>query len=437
MKKILLLMGVAAMTLASCSQEEVLSVNTAQKADNQITFRVRSKAAARSIEYSTANLDAFKVFGYIGWPDELVDENLELADDNLIPFFKDGEAVEFTRGEDGLFTSATPYYYPGDGSMMHFSAFAPASLNVEAIPYGGYKLDYTVDADITKQLDIICSEAGYSNDDVLDGGNLELDFRHALTKVFVSELRNTNKNFKIEVVGVMFGNVDESGELVYCGEKALTNTSQNEEFAEDGYIADGDGRIFWKPAGEQTASFKYILDAPVVLDGTTTTSVQLMSGEDSAENSTKKEAFMMVPQQLTAGYDAEAGKIVSFASDNSYIAFLVRITNVASGRVEYPFADGVENITETIGGVEYAWAAFPVATLWVPGLYVDYLVDFSKGAGYVAPGAEDYVVLKPIIGNEVKFTTNVMDWDNGGFTSITHDNEITVDVADDDDPFGE
>lgn len=434
MKKLLFLAGVAAMTLASCSQEEVLNVNDFKNADKEVSFRVRSSKASRSVEYSTENLDEFKVFGYVGFPED----NYEAGED-LLDFFKDGDAVTFTRGEDNIFTSATKYYYPGDGSFLYFAAYAPASLAMQSMPYGGMKLDYTVDTDITKQVDIICAEGVFESESAAEGP-MEFDFHHALTKVFVSELRSRDTDHNIEIAGVRFGNIYVSGEHLFCGEHSLARDpedSQNEVFTSDGYIANGEGRIFWKPTGEQTATIDYIFDTPVALNQTTT-SVELMSGAD-ATATTKKEAFMMIPQQLNAQLNEDESKIESFSLENSYIAFLIRVTKVHDGSVVYPFTAGVENISETIGegdaAVTYAWAAFPVSSLWVPGLYVDYLVDFSDGVGFVAPGADAELELRPIIGPEVTFTANVFDWDAGDNTTITHDHEVTVNVADMEDPF--
>lgn len=438
MKKLLLLTGVAAMTLASCSQEEVLNVNTGNAEANVVSFRVRSRNASRSVEYNTENLQEFKVFGYIGWPEDAYDN----GGDNLIPFFAGGMAETFTRDADGIFKSATPYYYPGDYNMLYFTAYAPTTLEPVPTHYGGFKIDeYTVNSDITMQDDIILAETTTDSDAAAEDN--EIIFRHALAKVFISELRCSNENLKIEVAGVKFGNVFTSGELQYCGEKPLVHTEQNEVFNEDGYIADGEGRIFWKPTGEQTGEFVYLFDAAKVIDKDHK-SVSIMTGDDAVtENATHKEAFMMIPQQLqaTVEEDAEGNEINKFYETDSYIAFLIRVTTVNNSKVIYPFADGVTNITEEIDGVEYAWAAFPVSSLWVPGHYVDYLVDFSKGVGFVAPGAEDYV-LRPILGTVVDFTVSVgtgglNGWSQGGFESIEHDNSVRVDVGDFDDPFGD
>ncbi|MDE6317224.1 MAG: fimbrillin family protein, partial [Muribaculaceae bacterium] len=70
MKKILFMMGAAALALSSCSQEEVISANNGKNDANLITFRVRSQKPSRAMEFSTYNLDDFMVYGFKGDPDD-------------------------------------------------------------------------------------------------------------------------------------------------------------------------------------------------------------------------------------------------------------------------------------------------------------------------------------------------------------------------------
>lgn len=433
MKKILLMTGIAALTLSSCSQDEVISVNNNKNADNLITFRVRSPKLSRASEFSTYNLDDFMVYGYKGCPDE---------GEEVIDYFENGDPLKFTREAGGLlFTSAIPYYYPTDGSMLYFAAYAPSDQSVtKADNYGGIKIDnFTVDGDITKQIDIIFADGG-SNLEPYEPDQ-ELTFKHALSKIYISEVRNSDTRFKYEIIGVKFGNIHNSGNIFYNGEKALNMPEDeiNETFNSDGYIRNGEGKIALMPTGEQNNDMEYIFATPIVLDKTTTTA-EVMSGSDTeaVEAADKTGCFMMIPQQLSSAYLNEDGEInsSSFDAGMSYIAFLVRITNLITNEVIYPYAEGVDAISKAVGENTYAWAAFPVSTLWVPGLYTDYLVDFSKGAGFVAPGADDKIVGNPILGREIKFTIEVGIWDNGGWITIDEKNQLGVDVADDEDPFG-
>lgn len=433
MKKILLMTGIAALTLSSCSQEEVLKVNNDMSNDNLITFRVRSPKASRASEFSTYNLDEFMVFGYKGDPDD----GEEVKD-----YFENGDPVKFTR--DGLiFTSTIPYYYPTDGSWLYFAAYAPSNLPfVSCDKYGGIELEnFTVDSDITKQVDIICASGGSNLE--ADEPDQELTFLHTLTKVYLSEVRNSDTRYKYEIAGVKFGNIHNSGNYIFRGERAIfvTDDDVNGTFRKDGYLQDPTGYgIFWKPLGEQTGEMKYILQTPITLDKNNTEAT-VMSGNDTeaVNDEDKTGSFMLIPQQLSSAFINEDGELdsSSFDAGMSYIAFLVRITNLVTNEVVYPYEEGVDAISETIDGTTYAWAAFPISTLWVPGTYIDYLVDFSRGAGFVAPGADEEIVGNPILGREIKFTIEVGEWDGGSWITIDHENQLGIDVGGEDDPFGE
>ncbi len=436
MKKILFSMGVVALALTSCSQEDIVSVNNSN-GNEPISFRVRSTNLSRSMAYNTYNLDEFNVYGYKGDPDEL---------EEVKDYFENGEPVTFTREQGGvLFTSATPYYYPVDGSWLYFAAYAPTTLNTEPFgKYGGIKIDnFTVDPDITKQVDIIFASSGSNLEP--DDPDMELTFMHSLTKVFFSSVANNDSRYKYEIAGVKFGNIHNSGDFEFRGEKAVLGEGASEDdingqFRPDGYIQDAGGYgQFWKPAGDQTAELEYIFDDVKTLDADATR-LDLMSGDDTATD-TGKESFMMVPQQLSETFTAnEDDSLLEFKEGMSYAAFLVRITYLPTGEVIYPYAEGVEAISKTIGegddAVTYAWAAFPISTLWVPGTYVDYFVDFSKGAGFVAPGATEHEY-EPILGREIRFTEEVFDWNEGKDVTVDHKYEIGQDITGGDDPFGE
>lgn len=437
MKKVLFMMGVATLALASCSQDEVAGVNTDRNSGSEIAFRVRSSKASRAAEITTYNLNDFMVYGFKGDPDE----------EDVVAYFDGGLPVKFSREANSLlFTSTTPYYYPADGSWLYFAAYAPSNLaGVESFgKRGGIKIDdFTVDADITKQIDLVVANGGSNLEP--DEPDQELTFQHALTKVYVSEVRNSDARYKYEIMGVKFGNIHNSGNFEYRGERALVeDETNNGEFRPDGYIQDVIGYgIFWKPTGEQTGDMTYIFDQPIVLDNTAT-AVDVMSGDDSeAVAGEGTGAFMLIPQQLSKAFLNEDGEFSSsqFASGMTYVAFLVRVTYLVTNEVVYPYAEGVEGISKTFGegddAVTYAWAAFPLSSLWAPGSYIDYIVDFSKGAGFVAPGADQQYELKPVLGREIKFTEEVVTWEKGKWTTVDQQSQLGVDVSGGNDPFND
>ncbi len=438
MKKIFLMMGVAALALSSCSQEEVLNTNTVKADGDAISFHVRSKKASRSMEFSTYNLSEFMVYGFKGDPD---------AGETVTDYFD--EPTLFTDNGTGLFTSEKTYYYPTDDSWLYFAAYAPSSLQISSTDqYGGLIInDFTVNADITKQLDIICASGG-SNLRPHEPDQ-ELTFTHALSKVFVSTLKNSDERYKYEIIGVKFANIDIKGDYNFRGEKSIDEIDRNGVFGEDGYIMDYTGYgHFWKPAGDQTHEIVYLLDEPIVLDKDNT-EVTFMSGDDTEAEEGGAGCFMMIPQQLNKDYYNADGVYdnVTFEKDMAYVAFLMRITyeeeedwdgddnTETTTYVAYPYANGMGTAAQTVNGVEYGWAAFPLYSLWIPGNYTEYWVDFTKGAGFVAPGAEDGVAYKPIFSREIKFFQEVWGWNEGQWTNIDQDTQISVDQTDVEDPF--
>ncbi|MDE7401851.1 MAG: fimbrillin family protein [Muribaculaceae bacterium] len=442
MKKILFIMGVTALAMTSCSNEEVLNVNPARTDANPVSFRVRSSKHSRSMEYSTGNLEKFMVFGFKGWPEDNYEEGKD-----LIPYFEGGNPLLFSSNGSGLFTSNPAYYYPVDGSYLYFSAYAPTTLNMQSIAYGGTQLtNFTVDADITKQLDIICANGGSNLEK--DEPDQELTFQHAMTKVFISRIMNSDTRYKYEIAGIKIGNISNTGNFIYRGEKSLTQDPDlvNGYFDEEGYLNDPVGNgFYWKTTTAQTDEMVYLFDTPLVLDSETETVYPMTGNDTGAEDNignadgAGKGGFMLIPQKLSSNYVNEDGVIDgNFGAGMSYIAFLVRITYVPTNEVIYPYATGVENISKTIGegddAVTYAWAAFPVSSLWRPGTYTDYAVTLTNGAGYVAPGADSEIEFTPILGREIKFTEEVQFWPEFTDSSIDHNSETDADGANTEDP---
>ncbi len=434
MKKTMILLGATALTLASCSQEDVLYVN--QKADNNvIAFTARTSKTTRAKDFTTDNLESFMVFGLKG------DMNEESP--NLTEYF--GQPVEFKKQNvpmadaNGVlrdyFTSDTPYYYPTDNSPITVMAFAPTTLTGVA----GWTTDgkftitnYTVKDSIDKQEDIIAewvalwrptleemedediAEHWYKNDIV---------FEHALTKVFVSSASNSDTRYKYEVAGVKLGNVAKTGSCV--GRQAFHDDEDPENSDPEGI----DNKYFkWTVDENSVGDFTYIFDEPIEISNTGKTSLMSYTGE--------KGSFLMLPQQLKAeivSENPESESVVQLEMKDgvAYVALLIRITYNQTGEVVYPYAEGVEAITETIGegddAVEYAWAAFPVASEWQMQRYVDYYVDFSKGAGYVAPGADSKIEFTPILGEKIIFFENVWSWDpNAEEYPVPGGNDVTL-----------
>lgn len=248
----------------------------------------------------------------------------------------------------------------------------------------------------------------------------DLYFEHALTKVFVSGASNSDDRYKYEVAGVKLGNVAKTGSCV--GKQADDDTPEgiyNKYFK-------------WTVDEDSYGDYTYIFDEPVEI-GTEMTPLMTNVGE--------KGSFMMIPQQLkaeilTENPETESVVKLQMKEGVSYIALLVRITYNKTGDVVYPYAEGVDAITETVNDVEYAWAAFPVASKWEMQRFVDYYVEFGNGAGYVAPGADEVLEYTPILGPQIYFFEEVCSWDDqGNENTVGQGYEGTVNTGSVEDPF--
>lgn len=457
MKKTLFLMSATALTLVSCSQEEVLNVNRNVADSGTISFRVRTSKIARAQDVTSENLEAFNVFAHKGLFDDL-------EGDETIPAYWDG-AVTFTKNEEtGYFESEKPYYWPTDGSWLSFNAYAPVNAGEVSVNGQGELSiqSFTVNEDIKKQVDLVVADCPYYWAAAIDPVNqapdgISLDFEHALSKVYVSAAMNSDDRYKYEVAGVKFGNIVMKADYLY--------NDFDRGVGPDGEEVDGEAlnhQWFAPEDGSGLGDIEYIFDNAIEIDGDT----KLMDGvsEDGS--------FMMIPQILKSetvksnDEDDTYNSVTSYVLKEgvSYIALLIRVTYVGAGEegshIVYPYGHGeVDLISREIDDKKYAWAAFPIGSPWVAGKYIDYKVDFSKGAGFVAPGAGENFVYDPmgdpiedengnqikrlydytpILGDVIKFTETVGDWTSqGDENTVDQEFEGVVNVADFEDPFGE
>ncbi|MDE6395349.1 MAG: fimbrillin family protein, partial [Duncaniella sp.] len=97
--KSLMALGIVAMTLVSCSQDDQLDVNLGRPID------FRTSMNSRATEITNANISDINVAAFLG---------------NQLFF----PTMKFSKGSEGFFTSDTEYYWPGDDSPLAFWAYA-------------------------------------------------------------------------------------------------------------------------------------------------------------------------------------------------------------------------------------------------------------------------------------------------------------------------
>ena len=267
------------------------------------------------------------------------------------PFFSDVEFMEM--GEH--FFSASSYYWPTDGSSLVFYAYYPSSAVLGDVPEmvaGELCVSYTPSSDITSQVDFITATAEGSSEDATTG--VLLEFGHRLAQVQI-RAKSSNANYIYKVKGVRIGNVAGGG--TFCFDD-----------------------LSWSDLQTKTTYEVVYADDEVRTLETGAKSLMASSGDNA----------MLIPQQLVAWQPSVQD------DEGSYLGVYVNISTPEGVRI-FP--------EETM---EYGWVATPIATNWVAGNLYDYVLDFSSGAGYVAP--DDPVSPGEVLDADIEFTLDVNEW---------------------------
>ncbi len=346
MKKTILFTALASLALASCTQDEPVSINQG----SAISFRPAMGVQTRASETTNDNLSSFYVTALMGES----------------PFFSN---INYAKGSDGFFNSVSPYYWPGDDTELNFYAYAPSMDELGAdvvISPDEKKLEsFTVAENIADQVDFITAN-GTGKKSVNEAAGLELTFGHRLSQIEV-RAKADNKNYIFKVAGVRIGRPQTTGTFDFT-----TNTWTLDD---------------WHETAVYTSSC-----TPVTL---TPNAVSIMGPSGNA---------MFIPQKLTPW--SPTGDPDNVARE-AYLSVYVQITT-ADGAQVYPFPSDNQIDPNTNQKRQYAWASIPIGDNWEAGKKYVYTLDFSRGAGNVDP--DDPTPGKPVLGDPIKFTVNVLPW---------------------------
>lgn len=353
MKKTLILMAAAALTLTACSNEEEGAGSLNGRANEAISFR--PAMGTRATETTNANLQDFYATAL-------------MSDTTLF------NQVNFAKDADNFFVSQHDHYWPGDDTEVQFYAYAPSADDLGAdVILSNYKkqlVSYTTPTDISEQKDFITASITGKKSQYEKSG-VPLTFHHQLAQI---ELRakTDNTDYIYTVAGMRIGRPETTGTFDFTTGKWTMDSWHNTEIFESSCT-------------------------PVNL---TSTPVSIMGPDGNA---------MIIPQKVyawnpTADPDNVARDV--------YLSVLIRIQSV-DGAVVYPFPSD-KQLDENGQKRQYAWAAIPLAATWEAGKKYIYTLDFSNGAGNVDP--DDPTPGNPVLGDPIKFTVNVVDWDDATST---------------------
>ena len=365
MKKYFLFSAMAAVALASCTNDDVVDVNKG----GGISFRASLDKARTKAVTSLSNLNAFNV----------------TAIGNSSNYFT---GLGVTSSDNGAtWTTASTYYWPG--YELAFFAYAPQTPGGTVGISGTEKKisDFSPAQDVSAQNDLVIAY-NTGTKAANEGSGVPLNFKHALSQIEV-QAKCSNEKIKIEILGVRMVNAATKADFTFP--EAETTSA---------YVLAQSQWAGWSGADGGHATAYYIKgEQPVTL---TDNAQSIMFGDDN---------FMLLPQQLTA-WDGTASQT------GAYLSVLCRIYSVDGGNeiLLYPQPTDTDNKDG-----KYAFSAVSIDTNWEQGKKYTYTLNFCDnggGAGKRDPDPDPYEPVdpdpgvdpgEPILG-PITFTVTVDEW---------------------------
>lgn len=368
MKKHLWILAVAALGLASCSNDDVVAENTGLNDANTINFRTFVSGATRSTDITATTLQSsgFKVYAT-----ETGTTNLYFAED------------DFTwDGTSSSYTSTTKHYWPSTGAL-DFYAYASNGSSTITHTANTKVFEITPATAATNQSDFVFANTndkskGSSADNATYYGKngVVLNFRHAMSKVTI-KIVNSNTTLTATVKNVTLGYVDNKGTYTYSGSTTGANTD-----GKDSYLLKPTD---WSNAGATKTGYTQTASTTSYTSATAATALP--------------EPFILVPHTLTTA------TTYSDAAANSPF-------NGANVQIELKLQNTQNNAYIMGGASEYVTAMWNLpAGSWEPGKHYIYTVDVA-GGGYYPANHDTDADLDPILEDAIiKFVSvTVDDW---------------------------
>ena len=370
MNKAIYIYAAAALTLASCSSDEV--IRQAERADT-ISFRGVVGLNTRAVNMTQ---------------DKLENEGMYVT-----TFTPDGERLygetQYTL-TGGAWVSNPPQKWGGNSQLSFF--LTSPKLSEWATDFEltadnkAQELLITIGEDIPTQKDYVVAYLPNANKDEFNKPT-EAHLKHLLSSIEI-KAKNTNDAFRYEVKGIRLNGVNRKAFVNFLTESASYSAID-------------------------TRTYELTYSTAVTLNGES----QSLMG--SAQNA------ILAPQPkegtLAHRWDGSAPAL----STQSYISVLVNITSKYGAQV-YPAGGGFGWVAI---GLPYEWESGKKYVYTLDFSDGAGRVDPNPGDA-VHPGVDDPALGKPILGKRVKFGIAVSPWGDGGSTDVTlSDNLIKFTVG--------
>lgn len=203
MKKGLMMLGIATMMLASCTQNEVMEVPESRAIGFNTFVDNTTKAVSETTKESLKS--GFSVYGGYQTVTDVFENTV-------------------VSSEDGTNWTYSPTRYWVDGQSYNFAAFAPATAGgTKTFNYGDGHLDITdYVADINTPVDLVYAEATATGK---ASGNtpVELTFGHIMSWIKIVFQNNFGDGVKVQVTNVDITGVKNTADYIDKGWSAPEN----------------------------------------------------------------------------------------------------------------------------------------------------------------------------------------------------------------------
>lgn len=400
MKKLMFLLPVAALAMASCSSSEDVAQNV-QTPSQELKFFPAVQGTTRGAIETTASISKFYVYANGNLKDAVTSGN------DYSPAWQAVTKVGSNWNPDTkLYWAKDDEVSPAGPATGNFLAFANATKAAEGTEHDGTgitsQLDIVIPTDLSKQKDLVVAYNAGKRTDFISG--VPLHFRHALSQVVVNATYANDADVStdnypelvVKVKGIKFVGLNNQGTL------NLPTAST------------ASGQTYEPVWGSQSGSVEFAA-APASVVGLSSTPQFI---DQSAANS----PLLLMPQTTAATTDLAATTVTG-----AYLMIEVDIDYKSPFDNDgNPETDAITNLYPKTADAT-AWIAVPVDIAWKGGYKYTYTLNFSNiAAGKVAPGEHDAGKTDtadgdPVIGNvrtPVNFLVTVEEaWiDGGSFT---------------------
>lgn len=218
MKKSFLMLGVAAMALASCTNEEVLNVADSRAISFDNAFVNNGTRSVSDPSLTLDNLSSFDVYGFVA-NTETPDNSTKIFNGTVVT--KSGSEWTYPAGE-------TQYWV--NGNTYTFGAIAPSgmSVNKEGVSVADGKVNMTVSFTNTNndQKDLLhAAPAAVQVTSDTYSEPVKMTFNHQLSKVKFSFKNLVGAGYSVKVKNVKITDAKETGTLTI----GTTNSWSNQD----------------------------------------------------------------------------------------------------------------------------------------------------------------------------------------------------------------